>query len=44
MEEYIVAFEQSNFQIDDMYDTIFHECFISGLKDDIWAHILIVHY
>jgi hypothetical protein len=35
MKEYIVSFEKLYFRMDDMSDTFFWECFISGLKDDI---------
>jgi hypothetical protein len=35
VEEYIIAFEQLNFQTNGMFDTFFEECLISVLKDDI---------
>jgi len=40
MEEYLATFEQLAYRSEVMFDTFFHECFISGLKDDIWAHVL----
>jgi hypothetical protein len=43
IEDYITAFEQLDFFTEGMLDTFFHECFISGLKEDIHAHILMAH-
>jgi hypothetical protein len=43
IEDYIIAFEQLAFYTKGMLDTFFHECFISGLKDDIHAHVLMAH-
>jgi len=40
MEDFIVAFERLSFYIEGMYDTFFREYFISGLKDEIHAHVL----
>jgi hypothetical protein len=40
MEDFIAAFEHLDFQIEGMSDSFFQECFISGLKDEIWAHVL----
>jgi hypothetical protein len=38
-----LLFEQLDFPTEGMSDTFFHECFISGLKDDIQAHVLMAH-
>jgi hypothetical protein len=40
VEDFIVAFECLAFRTKGMSDAFFRECFISGLKDDIWAHVL----
>jgi hypothetical protein len=40
VEDFIVAFERLDFQTGDMIDAFFRECFISGLKEEIWAHVL----
>jgi hypothetical protein len=40
VEEFIVAFECLDFRAEGMSDAIFQECFISGLKDEIRAHVL----
>jgi hypothetical protein len=40
VEDFIVSFERLNFRTEGMSDAFFRECFISGLKDEIWAHIL----
>jgi hypothetical protein len=39
-EEFIVAFECMDFQTEGMSEAFFQEFFISGLKDEIWAHLL----
>jgi hypothetical protein len=43
VEDYITTFEQLAFHTKGMLDTFFHECFISGLKEDIHAHVLMAH-
>jgi hypothetical protein len=40
VEDFIVAFEYLDFRIEGMSDAFFRECFISDLKDEIWAHVL----
>jgi hypothetical protein len=35
VEEFITSFEHLSFQIEGMSNAFFHECFISGLKDEI---------
>jgi hypothetical protein len=40
MEDFIAAFERLDFQTEGMTDAFFRECFISGLKDEIQAHVL----
>jgi exoribonuclease II len=40
VEDFIAAFEQLAFLTEGMNDAFFRECFISGLKEDIWAHVL----
>jgi hypothetical protein len=40
VEYFIVAFERLDFRIEGMSDAFFGECFISGLKDEIRAHVL----
>jgi hypothetical protein len=40
MEDFIAAFEHLNFRTEGMFDVFFQECFISGLKDEIRAHVL----
>jgi hypothetical protein len=40
VEDFIVSFECLAFQTEGMYDAFFRECFISGLKDEIRAHVL----
>jgi hypothetical protein len=39
-EDFIATFERMAFQMEGMIDAFFLECFISGLKEDIWAHVL----
>jgi hypothetical protein len=39
-EDFIAAFECLDFRTEGMSDAFFRECFISGLKDEIWAHVL----
>jgi hypothetical protein len=40
MEDFIVSFECLAFRTEGMSDAFFRECFISGLKDEIRAHVL----
>ena len=40
VEEFIVAFECLDFRTEGMSDAFFQDCFISGLKNEIWAHVL----
>jgi hypothetical protein len=40
VEEFIAAFECLAFRTEGMSDAFFRECFISGLKDEIRAHVL----
>ena len=40
VEDFIATFERLDFQTEGMFDAFFRECFISGLKDDIRAHVL----
>jgi hypothetical protein len=40
VEDFIAAFEHLAFQIEGMTDAFFQECFISGLKEEIRAHVL----
>jgi hypothetical protein len=40
MEDFIVSFERLDFRTEGMFDVFFQECFISGLKDEIHAHVL----
>jgi hypothetical protein len=40
VEEFIAAFERLAFRTEGMSDAFFRECFISGLKDEIRAHVL----
>ena len=40
MEYFIVAFEHLAFRTKGMSDAFFREFFISGLKDEICAHVL----
>jgi hypothetical protein len=40
VEDFIVAFEHLSFRTEGMSDAFFHECFISGLKDEICTHVL----
>jgi hypothetical protein len=40
MENFIAAFECLAFRTEGMSDDFFQECFISELKYDIWAHVL----
>ena len=40
VEDFIAAFECLDFQTEGMIDAFFQECFISGLKDEIRAHVL----
>jgi hypothetical protein len=40
VEDFIAAFECLDFQTEGMTDAFFRECFISGLKEEIQAHVL----
>jgi hypothetical protein len=40
VEDFIAAFERLAFRTEGMNDTFFRECFISSLKEEIWAHVL----
>jgi len=40
VEDFMVAFECLAFRIEGMTDAFSRECFISGLKEEIWAHVL----
>jgi hypothetical protein len=40
LEEFISTFERLDFRIEGMFDALFQEFFISGLKDEIQAHVL----
>jgi hypothetical protein len=40
VEDFIAAFERLAFRTEGMTDAFFRECFISGLKDEIRAHVL----
>jgi hypothetical protein len=40
MEDFIASFEHLAFQTEGMSDAFFQECFISSLKDEIRAHVL----
>jgi hypothetical protein len=41
VEDFIVSFECLAFGTEGMSDAFFRECFISGLKDEIRAHVLV---
>jgi hypothetical protein len=40
VEEFIATFEHLAFRTEGMTDAFFQECFISGLKEEIRAHVL----
>jgi hypothetical protein len=40
VEDFIVAFDHLDFRTKGISDAFFMECFISGLKDEICAHVL----
>jgi hypothetical protein len=40
VEDFIASFERRAFRTEGMSDAFFRECFISGLKDEIRAHVL----
>jgi hypothetical protein len=40
VEDFIVVFEHLDSITEGMSDALFRECFISGLKDEICAHVL----
>jgi hypothetical protein len=40
VEEFIAAFERLAFRTEGMTDAFFRECFISGLKEEVRAHVL----
>jgi hypothetical protein len=43
VEDFIAAFECLAFRTKSIYDSFFRECFISSLKDEIRAHVLMDH-
>jgi hypothetical protein len=43
VEDFIASFERLDFRTEGMSDAFFRECFISGLKDEIRAHVLMAH-
>jgi hypothetical protein len=43
VEDFITTFEHLDFRTEGMSDAFFKECFISGLKDEIHAHVLMAH-
>jgi hypothetical protein len=43
VEDFIASFECLAFQTEGMTDAFFRECFISGLKEEIQAHVLMAH-
>jgi hypothetical protein len=43
VEDFIFSFEHLDFCTEGMSDAFFRECFISGLKDEICAHVLMAH-
>jgi hypothetical protein len=43
MEDFIVSFEHLDFQMEGMTYAFFRECFISGLKDEIQAQVIMAH-
>jgi hypothetical protein len=40
VEDFIDSFERLAFRVEGMSDAFFRECFINGLKDEIWVHVL----
>jgi hypothetical protein len=40
VEDFISSFQRLDFRTEGMFDAFFRECFINGLKDEIWAHVL----
>jgi hypothetical protein len=40
VEDFVSAFEHLDFRTEGMSDALFRECFISGLKDEIRAQVL----
>jgi hypothetical protein len=40
VKDFIAIFERLDFRTEGMSDAFFRECFISGLKDEIRAHVL----
>jgi hypothetical protein len=40
VEDFIATFECLAFRTEGMSDAFFRESFISGLNDEIWAHVL----
>jgi hypothetical protein len=43
VEDFIASFECLALRIEGMSNAFFRECFISGLKDEIRAHVLMAH-
>ena len=44
VEDFIAAFEHLAFRTEGMTDAFFGECFICGLKEEIWAHFLMARH
>ena len=44
VEDFIVTFEHLAFRTEGMIDAFFREFFISGLKEDIRAHVLMARH
>jgi hypothetical protein len=43
VEDFIATLERLDFHMEGMSDAFFQECFISGLKDEIYSHVLMAH-
>jgi hypothetical protein len=43
VEDFIAAFEHLAFRTEGMSNAFFRKCFISGLKDEICSHVVMVH-
>jgi hypothetical protein len=43
VEDFIASFEHLDFRMEGMSNAFFREFFISGLKDEICAHVLMAH-
>jgi hypothetical protein len=44
VEDFISAFEHLYFQTEGMTNAFFHECFISGLKDELKSWVLMARH